>query len=421
MVVRARNAVILALALVACAALASACGSTRLLHATSTRSETVTVSGAGPSGQASAGRSAGASLTGGIPLLATKNTTRIDGSDPVSDAAEVALAVFPSVAPGTHPHAVALAPTASWQEAIAASVLMAPPIRAPLLLSGSTALPAVTHSALSQLAPTGSGPAGGAQLIRVGAVPAAPAGLHAAAINGANAFTVAAGIDRFVSAVTGRPSRDVVIASSDSPAYAMPAAGWAAESGDPILYVTPNGIPVATRQALLSHGRPNIYVLGPPSVIPNAVVAGLRRYGPVKRVGATDPGANSVAFAVYRDPACPYGQPCAHIPGSFGWAIRSPGHGYVLLNASRPLDAAASAPLSSSGSYGPQLILDGPSTLPRAVLNFFLDYATPGYTQEGPTAAVYNHGWMIGGPQVISVGVQAEVDTLLEAVPQTNR
>jgi hypothetical protein len=66
-------------------------------------------------------------------------------------------------------------------------------------------------------------------------------------------------------------------------------------------------------------------------------------------------------------------------------------------------------------------VLDGPSTLPRAVLNFFLDYATPGYTQEGPTAAVYNHGWMIGGPQVISAGVQAEVDTLLEAVPQTNR
>ena len=62
--------------------------------------------------------------------------------------------------------------------------------------------------------------------------------------------------------------------------------------------------------------------------------------------------------------------------------------------------------------------MDNPSTLPRAVLNYFLDYATPGYTQEGPTAAVYNHGWMIGDPSAISVGVQAEVDSLLEAVPQ---
>jgi hypothetical protein len=47
-----------------------------------------------------------------------------------------------------------------------------------------------------------------------------------------------------------------------------------------------------------------------------------------------------------------------------------------------------------------------------------LDYATPGYTQEGPTAAVYNHGWVIGDPSTIAVSVQAEVDSLLEVVPQ---
>ena len=98
--------------------------------------------------------------------------------------------------------------------------------------------------------------------------------------------------------------------------------------------------------------------------------------------------------------------------------MRSPGHGYTLLNASRPLDAAASAALSASGSFGPQLVLDSASVLPRPVLNFFLDYATPGYTQEGPTAAVYNHGWVIGDPSAITVSVQAQVDSLLEAVPQ---
>ena len=50
--------------------------------------------------------------------------------------------------------------------------------------------------------------------------------------------------------------------------------------------------------------------------------------------------------------------------------------------------------------------------------NFFFDYATPGFTQEGPTAAVYNHGWMIGDASAVSVTVQAQVDSLLEAVPQ---
>jgi hypothetical protein len=201
----------------------------------------------------------------------------------------------------------------------------------------------------------------------------------------------------------------------------MPAAGWAAESGDPVLFVSGSGIPAATRQALLAHQSPQIYVLGPPSVISNGIMGQLRKYGTVNRVGAPDPAANSVAFAIYRDPGCTFGQPCAHVPGSFGWAIRSPGHGYVLLNANRPLDAAASAALSGSGDYGPQLLVDNPSTLPHSVLNFFLDYATPGYTQEGPTAAVYNHGWVIGDQSAVSVEVQAEMDNLLQAVPQSSK
>jgi hypothetical protein len=335
----------------------------------------------------------------------------------VANAAFVALAVFPSAVAGTHPTAVALAPTDDWQAAIASSVLMAPPIRAPVLLSGSASLPAATANALSQLSPTGSGPADGAQVIRVGDVPARR-GLRATTIRGNGPYALAAAIDRFATAAAGKPSPDVVIASADDPAYAMPAAGWAAESGNPILFVSSSGVPQPTQQALLSHQKPHIYVLGPPSVIPDSVLAQLRRFGTVARVGAEDPAANSVAFAIYRDPPCVVNQPCAHVPNSFGWAMRSPGHGYTLLNASRPLDAAASAPLSASGSYGPQLLLTSSDQLPTAVLNFFLDYATPGYTQEGPTAAVYNHGWVIGDPSTIAVSVQAEMDSLLEVVPQ---
>ena len=72
-----------------------------------------------------------------LPVTATKNTTRVDGIDPVADAAGVALAVYPSSAPGPTRRVVTIAPTDDWQAALAASVLMAPPIRAPLLLSGS--------------------------------------------------------------------------------------------------------------------------------------------------------------------------------------------------------------------------------------------------------------------------------------------
>jgi hypothetical protein len=257
---------------------------------------------------------------------------------------------------------------------------------------------------------------GGAQAILVGDVPN-PHSLHSVSITGRNAYALAAGIDRLQSAAQGRPSSTVVVASADDPAYAMPAAGWAAESGDPILFVSSSGIPSATRQALESHLHPHIYVLGPPNVISDGVVKELGRYGTVKRVGANDPSANSVAFAIYRDPPCASGQPCAHVPGSFGWAMKSPGHGYVLINQNRPLDAAAAAPLSASGTYGPGLLVDSASSLPHPVENFFFDYATPGYTQEGPTAAVYNHGWLIGDSNAISVAVQAKVDSDLEPQP----
>jgi hypothetical protein len=88
------------------------------------------------------------------------------------------------------------------------------------------------------------------------------------------------------------------------------------------------------------------------------------------------------------------------------------------VNGNRPLDAAAAAPLSASGSFGPELVIDNATTLPSPILNYFLNYATPGYTQEGPTAAVYNHGWVIGDQSAVAVPVQAEMDSLLEAIPQ---
>jgi len=389
--------------LLAACALLTACGTrTEFLHTPNSGGGTTTVQVAPKLG---------------FPTLATKNTTRVAGADPVSDAAAVALAVYPSAAPGTHPSAVTIAPTDDWQAAIASSVLMASPIGAPVLLSGSSALPSPTADALQALSPVGSGAAGGAQVIRVGDVPRV-SGRRSVSIQGGNDYALAAAIDRFASAAAGRPSPDVVIASADAPQYAMPAAGWAAESGDPILFVSSSGVPSATKQALLADQSPHIYVLGPPSVIPASVLSQLGKFGTVKRIGAVDPAANSVAFTVYRDPPCVFGQPCAHVPGSFGWALRSPGHGYVLINANRTLDAAAAAALSASGSYGPQLLVDDPASLPRSVLNYFLNFATPGFTQEGPTAAVYNHGWVIGDQSAISVSVQAEMDTLLEAVPQ---
>src|SRR5687767_13924461 len=90
----------------------------------------------------------------GFPVLATKNTTRVAGADPVQDAAAVAAAVYPAI-DGRQPQAVTLVHEEDWRGGIAAAALMAPPLRAPILLTEDH-VPEVTSDALELLKPTGA-------------------------------------------------------------------------------------------------------------------------------------------------------------------------------------------------------------------------------------------------------------------------
>jgi hypothetical protein len=337
----------------------------------------------------------------GFPVFATKNTTRVSGADPVANAAGVAQAVFPSRSQDTRPRSVVLVDQDDWRAGIAASQLMAPPVRAPVLLTEGDELPEATQDALDKLQPTGSDEAGGAQVIRVGDV-AEPEGFKSTDVAGADPAAVARSIDRLHGAAAGNPSRDVVVASSDRPDFAMPAAGWAAKSGDPVLWTGRDELPEATRAAIRAHKRPRIYVLGPEEVIGEAVMTQLRKLGSVKRVSGPDPVTNAIAFARFTD-------------GRFGWGVTDPGHGFVFASLRRTLDAAAGAPLSSSGTYGPLLLLDDAAGLPQAVQDYLLD-VQPGYDRD-PVRGVYNHGWLMGDEAAISADVQARIDTLLEIQP----
>ena len=52
--------------------------------------------------------------------------------------------------------------------------------------------------------------------------------------------------------------------------------------------------------------------------------------------------------------------------------------------------------------------------MPAALRGYLLD-VKPGYVND-PTRAVYNHVWLIGDQDAISVGFQAQVDDLAEVV-----
>ncbi len=335
----------------------------------------------------------------GYPSFATNNTTRVGGSDLATTAAGVALAVFPSVKVAQRPAAVTLLDEGEWQAGVAAAVLMAPPLRAPLLVSSDGELPDPTTQALATLAPQGSDASEKAQAFVIGAA-ASPEDLRTTKVSGGSPAALAAAIARLRDKLFGGPPAHVVLAPEAEAGFAMPAAAWAARSGDPVLFADRNALPKETATWLRAHQKVPAFVLGPSTAISSAVVREVAKIGnPVKRVSGESPVDNAIALARYTS-------------GGFGWNVNDPGHGLVVARDDEPLAAAIAAPLSASGTWGPLLLTDDADTLPKPLREYLLDIK-PGYTTD-PTRAFYNHVWVIGDQDAIGVGEQAEIDQLAE-------
>jgi hypothetical protein len=325
----------------------------------------------------------------GFPSTATRNTVRVGGSDTVADAAGVG--------------------EKDWATAISASVLAGRPIGAPILLTDGSDMPAVTQDVLDRLKPKGSDLSKDAQVIRVGPGVARPDGYKTALIEGKDEFQRAAAVDRFFSAARGRPSNDVVLFSAEKPEFAMPAAAWAGRSGDSALPVRRDAIPAPIVKTLRQHSRPNVFVLGPESVISKSVMAQLKKdklARDVKRIEGPTAVENAIAFTRYEK-------------GDFGWGVVVPGYNFTVASTTRPADAAAAAALATRGVFAPLVLSDDPAVLPPKLEEYFLS-VQPGYEQD-PSQAVYNRAWVLGDDKAISVKQQAQLDQLTELIPvQTN-
>ena len=334
----------------------------------------------------------------GYPTFATSNTTRVGGADAASTAAAVALAVYPAREEAQRPPAVVLVDDEDWQGGVAAAVLMAAPLGAPLLISEGDELPDPTREALDALDPQGSAESGGGAAFAIGTA-AAPEGLEVKRVAGTGPAATAAAVARLRDRLFDRAPRHIVIAPA-SAAFALPAAAWAARSGDPVIFAARDRLPAPTASVLRRHREVPVYVLGPSSAIASPVVRQIAAIGgQVRRVSGEDPVENAIALARYAD-------------GDFGWNVNDPGHGFVIARSDAPLDAAAAAPLSASGTWGPLLLTDSADTLPAALRGYLLD-VKPGYTTD-PTRAFYNHVWVIGDEEAIDVSQQAEIDELAE-------
>ena len=347
----------------------------------------------------------------GTMSVSTTNTTRLGGANPAADAAAVAVTAYPGLTRATRPKAVVVVSESDWPAALAASVLAGAPLHAPLLYSEGSTLPEASSRALHEMAPLGTralGPTAsgvaGEQVIQVGAS-TTPAGYSTRVVKAGNPAALAVSIEQLSSLLHGHDPRQVIVTAADGPpAMTMPAAGLAAQTGAPILYVDRLRIPRATGTELARLGHTSIYLVGPSTVVSERVKGLLEGFGTVTRIAGQTPAANAIAVARFTN-------------GSFGWGVLEPGHGFVFANAARPLDGPAAAALSARGDYAPLLLLESPNQIGSA-LGGYLSDLKPGTPSSGPVHTVYNHGWLIGDESAISALTQARLDTALEVSSQ---
>lgn len=337
----------------------------------------------------------------GFPAFATKNTTRVGGGEAAANAAAIALTVHPSSGGVKGPPAVSLVGAGDWAAAVAAGSLVAEPVGAPVLVGDSDEVPDLTAEAIGRLRPEGSSDTAGRSAFALGDVEV-PRDVDAIELRGSDPAEIAAEVEGLRRRLVGKP-RHLVVVSSEDPAFSVPAASWAARSGDPVLFAERDRLPAATRKVLEANERTPVYVLGPEAAISKRTVGEIEDVVPnARRIAGDDPVANAIAFA-------------REASGSFGWDINDPGHGFVVAPADRPLDAAVSAPLSASGTWGPLLLSDESETLPAPLRGYLLDLK-PGYESD-PTRALYNHVWLVGDTEALSVDLQAELDEVAEVAP----
>jgi hypothetical protein len=366
-------------------------------------------------GSAGPGRQLAPVAPQGAISVATRNTTRLGGPAVATDAAAVARAVYPGLTVATRPLVAVLVNESAWLPALAASVLASAPVGAPILFSEGDTLPTVTRQTLEAMRPLGAPALGGAQVIRVGTTAAVPDGYITRSVQVGAAASSAAAIEQLAQTLgAGAPHAAIVLPAGGVRALLMPAAGLAALSGAPLLFVTGTGVPAATATVLGALHRPSIYVIDA-AAIGARTLATLGKLGSVRTITSGRPTPDGEAAAENAIEIARYTN------GNFGWGVKEPGHGLVFANASRPLDGPASALLSSTGDYGPQLLLQSARQVPLKLAAYLSDIQ-PAYDspQFPPVRGAYNRGWLIGNEEAISAVTQAELDSVLEIRPQVH-
>lgn len=345
-----------------------------------------------------------------MPWIATKNTTRINTSDPVQAAVLVSRTLWTAETKSNRPSSVVLTSIDNWQIAAASTDLIHHPSNGPVLFFTEDGAPDVTMAELERLKPMGADSNDGIQIIIAGPAPEAvqqqlsSLDLKTDRIEGDDPAAVAAAIDTYYAKVSGELPQSVIVGSADSPEYTLPAVNWIAHMPEPLLYTGKSELPAATIDALKKRdGNTAIYVLGPESVISSDVEEQLSQYGAVTRISGDNPYDNAIAFAKFKDTTT-----------GFGWGITAPGHNLSLLTTDSTMLAIAAAPFSHLGKHAP-LVFMKQNGLPDSLMEYTMELQ-PKF-KDSPAEGPYNHAWLTGDESAISGAAQSEINDMLEISP----
>ena len=203
-------------------------------------------------------------------------------------------------------------------------------------------------------------------------------------------------------AAGSRPTRSLV-APADSPEFAMPAAAWAAKSGQPVLWTLKDSLPAETRAAIAAHPQ------------------GADLRARAARGDRRERGHGAAASSAGRSASPGPTRSRTRSPSRASPTARSAGTSSTPATAScSPTPRGRSTPRPArrsraAASTGRCCSLTEAASLPAPVQEYLLDIQ-PGY-EEDPVRGVYNHGWLMGDETAISADVQSRIDALLEIQP----
>jgi hypothetical protein len=362
------------------------------------------VCGCGSAGSTTTATSPAPLKTIANPVEIGRNVVRVPGISAADVSAAAVLASFDPARVRRRPEGWVLIPDDNWHDAILGAQFAAPPVSAALLAINRDYIPPGPGDVLARVKPRGFPKANGLEVLvlhKAGSdvyVDLQDLKLKPTALTGDPA-KLAATLVPFRGGWAGSYSDTIAIVPTQARDYALPAAAWSAYSGDTVAFVTRDSIPAATRSLLrqregLRLRKPAIYVIGPTSVVSDAVVSGLAQYGPVKRIAGRDAIETAVALARYHDPST-----------GFGWGMARGPASVSLVNTAHWANAIGALSFAANGPQAPLLLTSNARSLPPSVSRYLrsLRGRKPG------------QAYVFGDKSVIGGELLKRLDDLLDA------